>query len=358
MLAASCGLNTAPGTLGAMRLANIPRDMVVVGVDLGGTNMQIGVVNAEGKVVGRAKRKTKAHEGKDEVVRRLCEGVGRALDDARVPRERLLAVGVGAPSAVDFDKGLVLKAGNLGWENVPLREILSKELRVPVALDNDVNVAAWGEAQLGVARGRANMLAVWVGTGVGAGLVLGGGLWRGPRHTAGEIGQVILFPAGQPGFMTVEDICSRTGIVNAIRRLLPMHPDSMLHRLIAEKLAEREQEKLEKQEKGGERGIDAALGSSTIARAYEKDDELARKVVDRSAEFLGVAIANIVTMLSIDCVVLGGGVTEALGEAYVGRVRKSFDRAVFPSVLRKTDILASTLGDDAGMLGAAMLVGA
>jgi glucokinase len=139
--------------------------------------------------------------------------------------------------------------------------------------------------------------------------------------------------------MTVEDICSRTGIVNAIRRLLPMHPESVLHRLISEKSDET-----------------GSIGSSTIARAYEKDDELARKVVDKSAEFLGVAIANIVTMLSIDCVVLGGGVTEALGEPFVSRVRRSFDRTVFPSVLRKTDIVASSLNDDAGVFGAAMLV--
>jgi glucokinase len=96
--------------------------------------------------------------------------------------------------------------------------------------------------------------------------------------------------------------------------------------------------------------------SSMIARAYEKDDELVRKVVDRSAELLGGAIANLVTVLSIDCVVLGGGVTEALGEPYVARVRKGFDRVVFPSSLRRIDFLASTLNDDAGMLGAAMLV--
>lgn len=317
---------------------DFPKDGVVVGVDLGGTNMQIGVVSAEGRVIGRAKRKTKAHEGRDTVIRRLVEGVARALDDAKTPHDRLVAVGVGAPSAVDFEKGLVIKAGNLGWEDVPLRDILAREFRCPVALDNDVNVAAWGEAQLGVARGRPNTLAVWVGTGVGAGLVLDGRLWRGPRHTAGEIGHVVLFPAGQPGMMTVEDICSRTGIVNALRRLLPMHPESVLHRLIAEKADET-----------------GSIGSSTIARAYEKDDELARKVVDRSAEFLGIAIANIVTMLSIDCVVLGGGVTEALGEAYVSRVRRSFERTVFPNVLRKTEVLASALNDDAGMLGAAML---
>jgi glucokinase len=336
-----------------MRIAkDFPKDQVVVGVDLGGTNMQIGVIDAEGFIVGRCKRKTKAHEGRDTVIKRLVEGVWRAMEDAKRPREKLFGVGIGAPSAVDFERGVVIKAGNLGWEDVPLREILVREFardfarepgaREPnlrVALDNDVNVAAWGEAQLGAARGRPNTLAVWVGTGVGAGLVLDGKLWRGPRHTAGEIGHVILFPGGQPGFMTVEDICSRTGIVNALRRLLPMYPDSALHRLIAEKADET-----------------GSIGSSTIARAYEKDDELAHKVVDKSADFLGIAIANIVTMLSIDCVVLGGGVTEALGGAYVARVTKSFERAVFPAVLRKTTIVQSALNDDAGVYGAAMLV--
>ena len=98
------------------------------------------------------------------------------------------------------------------------------------------------------------------------------------------------------------------------------------------------------------------ISSSVIARAYERSDELTIRVVNKSAEFLGVAIANIVTMLSIDCVVLGGGVTEALGEAYATRVRRSFERTVFPAVLRKTEIVVSTLRDDAGVLGAAMLV--
>jgi len=323
-----------------MRISkDFPKDMVVVGVDLGGTNMQIGVVNAEGKVIGRCKRKTKSHEGRDEVIKRIVEGIQRALDEAKTPREKLFGVGIGAPAVVDFDKGTVVKAGNLGWEDVALRDILMQQLRVPVALDNDVNCAAWGEAQLGAARGRANVLAVWVGTGVGGGLVLDGAIWRGPKLTAGEIGYVVLFPGGQPGMMTVEDICSRTGIVNALKRLLPGHPDSALHRLIAEKADET-----------------GAIGSSTIAKAYALEDELTRKVVDKSAEFLGFAIANLVTMLSIDCVALGGGVTEALGEPYVARVRKSFERTVFPASLRKTEFVASALNDDAGMLGAAMLV--
>ncbi len=317
--------------------------LVVVGVDLGGTNMQIGVIDADGKIIGRCKRKTKAHEGRARVIERLCEGVSRALLDANVPRERLYGVGVGAPSVVDFDNGIVIKAGNLGWENVPLREILAKELNTTVALDNDVNVAAWGEVALGAARGKENVLAVWVGTGVGAGLILEGELWRGPRFTAGEIGHVVLFPGGQPGFMTVEDVCSRTGITNALRRLLPMYPDSLLHKLLAEK-------------KEDAAGFALGMGSSIIARAYESNDELCKRVVDKSAEFLGVAIANFLTMTSIDCVVLGGGVVEALGEPYVARVRRSFERTVFPAVLAKSEMLASRLNDDAGVLGAAMLL--
>lgn len=322
-----------------LRRFDIPREMVVAGVDLGGTNIQVGIVAADGRVLGRCKRKTKAHEGRDEVVRRVVDSIQRALDEARVPRDRLFAVGVGAPAVVDFEKGLVVKAGNLGWEDVPLRAILSERLRVPVALDNDANCAAWGEVQLGAARGRDHALAVWVGTGVGGGLVLGGQIWRGPRLTAGEIGYAVLFPSGQPGMMTVEDVCSRTGIVNALQRLLPAYPESALHRILAEKADE-----------------SGAISSSMIARAYEKDDELVRKVVDRSAELLGGAIANLVTVLSIDCVVLGGGVTEALGEPYVARVRKGFERSVFPPSLRRIDFVASTLNDDAGMLGAAMLV--
>ena len=334
-------------------LRELPKDMVVAGVDLGGTNMQIGVIDADGRVIGRCKRKTKSAEGRDEVVKRLVEGVWRALDDAKTPRDRLYAAGVGAPAVVDFEKGTVVKAGNLGWDDVPLRDLLAQQLRVPVALDNDVNCAAWGECQLGAARGRSDVLAVWVGTGVGGGLVLGGSVWRGPRLTAGEIGYMTLFPGGQPGMSTVEDVCSRTGLANALRRLMPGHPESTLHRLVAERIAERA---ILDKDRPTERAGDIALTSSMIAKAYEKGDELTRRVVDRSAELLGGAIANLVTVLSIDTVVLGGGVTEALGAAYVARVRKGYERSVFPPSLRRIEFVASTLNDDAGMLGAARLV--
>ena len=189
---------------------------LVAGIDLGGTNMSIGIVDPKGRIVGACKRKTKAHEGKDVVLDRIVEGLVRACAEAAIEPAELAAVGIGAPSAIDFDHGVVINAGNLGWKNVPLRDLLQQRLRVPVVVDNDVNVAAWGEATLGAGVGKGDLLAVWVGTGVGGGLVLNGGLWRGPLFTAGEIGQVILQPGGAPGHRTVEEFCSRTAIVRSM----------------------------------------------------------------------------------------------------------------------------------------------
>jgi predicted NBD/HSP70 family sugar kinase len=127
------------------------------------------------------------------------EGIERACGEAKLSLKDIAAVGVGAPSAVDWDKGLVIHAGNLGWKRVPLRDILAKKLDRPVVVDNDVNVAAFGESRVGAGKGRGDLMAVWVGTGIGGGFVLNGKLWRGPLHTAGEIGHVIMFPGAGPG---------------------------------------------------------------------------------------------------------------------------------------------------------------
>ena len=118
----------------------------MAGIDLGGTNMLVGVVDEKGRVVGRCKRKTKAGDGRESVLTRLVEAVDRACVEAKLERKDLAAVGIGAPSAIDVDRGVVLNAGNLGWKNVPLRDLLGKRTGLPVVVDNDVNVAALGEA--------------------------------------------------------------------------------------------------------------------------------------------------------------------------------------------------------------------
>ena len=199
---------------------------------------------------------------------------------------------------------------------MPLRDMLAEKLGRPIALDNDVNGAVWGEYHLGAGRGHDDLLGVWVGTGVGGGLVLDGRLHHGQFFTAGEIGHTVMNPTGGPGERTVEDLCSRT----AMKRVLG-----------------------------------ARVTTQQIAKAYTEGDPATCDVVNESAELLGIAIANWVTALRLGAVIIGGGITEALGVPYLVRIRESFDRDVFPDELRACELVITTLTADAGMLGAALL---
>jgi glucokinase len=147
---------------------------LVVGIDLGGTNMQIGVVDPSYKICARSKRKTKAAEGCEAVVQRIVEGVEEACQNAGIRAADLGGLGIGAPGAVDPKRGVVLEAVNLRWSDVPLCDILSKRLGIPVMLDNDVNVAVYGENRLGAGENARDLLGVWIGTGIGGGLILNG----------------------------------------------------------------------------------------------------------------------------------------------------------------------------------------
>ncbi len=313
------------------------RSGLVAGIDLGGTKVTFGVLNAEGKILAMDKRKTKAITGMEGVLDRVVDGLERTCKEAGSTLRDLDAVGIGAPSPVDFDEGVAIHAVNLGWKNVPLRKLLEDRLDLPVLVDNDVNVAAWGEFTAGAARGWSDALGVWVGTGIGGGIILGGKLWRGAFHTAGELGHMVLQPRGGLGRRTVEEHCSRLAMIRAMETLISSHPQSRM-RAVLPRTPE-----------------DGPIGSSTIAEAYRAGDELVLRVVDDAADLLGLAIANAVTLLSVRGVVLGGGVTDALGKPFVDRVRESFEWHVFPTTLRKCRVVAAELGDAAGIVGAAAL---
>jgi len=305
------------------------------GIDLGGTNMQIGVVSHDLKLLAPAKRKTKSEDGLDAIIARIVSGVQEACTTAAIKVSDLGGIGIGAPGAVDPYRGIVLEAVNLRWKDVPLAEILEKRLKVPVIVDNDVNVAVLGENALGAGQQSANILGVWVGTGVGGGLILNGKLFYGHFLSAGEIGHTILFPNNPKGNRSVEHNCSRTTVVDRIVRLIKSGQKSSLGDEIA--------------------GDYDNVKSRTVAKHYLADDKLVREVVDNAADLLGVAVANAVTLLSLERVVVGGGLTEAIGKPFVDRIHKAAKELVFPEACRKFDIVASKLEDNAGVFGAAML---
>ena len=191
-----------------------------IGIDLGGTNMQIGVISPDLKLLAPAKRKTKADEGLEGVLGRVVSGVQEACQTAGIRVTDLGGLGIGAPGAVDPYRGMVLEAVNLRWKNVALAELLEKRLKVPAIVDNDVNVAVYGENALGAGNKCANLMGVWVGTGVGGGLILDGKLFYGHFLSAGEIGHTILLPNNPKGNRSVEHNCSRTTVVDRIVRLI------------------------------------------------------------------------------------------------------------------------------------------
>jgi glucokinase len=307
----------------------------VVGVDLGGTNMQIGVVTQDRALVGESKRKTKADEGFDAILTRLVSGIEEACAAAKISLRDLSAVGIGAPGAVDPRSGVVVEAVNLRWNDVALSDILSKRLGIPVFLDNDVNVAVYGEYRMGAGAGSKYMLGVWVGTGIGGGLILNDQLYYGHFLTAGEIGHTIAMPGNQPGNRSLEHNCSRTAVVDRLVRLIKSNRKSILTKLTDGDLD--------------------AIKSKTIAEAYKRKDDLTVEVIEEAAALIGISIANCVTLLSLERVVLGGGLTEALGDPWVDLIKKQVRKIAFPDLCKKVDVVGSKLMDHAGVYGAAMI---
>ncbi len=311
-------------------------DAPAVGVDLGGTNIQIGIVAANGEVLSRAKRKTNAEEGLDAIVGRIVDGIYEACDDSSVAFSDIECVGVGAPGPIDPATGTVLEAVNLRWDNVPLADILRARLGRPVYLDNDVNVAVWGEYTHGAGRGARDLLGAWIGTGVGGGIILGGRLHYGHFFTAGEIGHMITEPGNAPGSRTLEQNCSRTAVVDRIQRLIRANHKSTILQYA----------------KGND---PEKIKSKSVAQAYAAGDELVVEVVDDMAVRLGTALGSFTTMLSLQRIVLGGGLTEAIGQPFVEKVAAAARRNVFPDACRAVEVVASRLEDNAGVVGAAMI---
>jgi glucokinase len=307
-----------------------------VGVDLGGTNIQAAIYDtSKEEIVIRDGTKTKATEGADAVLGRIEKITKKLIDKADLKADDISGLGIGAPGAIDFDHGLVLDAPNLGWNDFPLQKELSKRFPFDVVIDNDVNVGAWGEYKAGAGKGYDEQMAIFVGTGVGGGLIIHGKLYQGTGHTAGEIGHLIVGGRGTLGHRTVEDLASRTSMVRRIRHMIEYN-----HKTVVTELVD---------------GDLTRIRSKVIAQAFEQGDALTVEIVEDAARYIGMAIANVVTLLSLPCIVLGGGASEALGKPWLKLVRENFEDHVFPDKLKDTKIVLSELEDNAGPIGAALL---
>ncbi len=319
------------------------RSRTVVGVDLGGTSMMAAVVGEDGQVLGQAKTKTNAARGAADVIVRLSELVLNVVGSANLPRNAVAGVGLGVPGPLDPIAGIVHRCPNLGptWDELPLAKLLSDALALPVAIENDVKVGAMGEYTYGAGRGAQNLLAIFVGTGIGGGLILDGRLHAGTRFSAGEVGHMVLLAdgpvcgCGQRGH--AEALASRTAIERDVRAAI----------------------------RGGRASVLAAspgvpverpMTAGVIGSAWEQGDAVVVEAVQRSQFYLGLLVATCVNLIDPEVVVLGGGMTERLGEAYVAPVRAAArQHFVNQSDADRVRIVAAALGDLSGAMGAAVI---
>jgi len=318
----------------------------VVGVDLGGTKILAAVVDPKGTILGEAKQPTMPASGAEEIVDRMVKTVGQAIKEAGVPTKRVLAVGVGAPAPVDTQTGFVFHAPNIPMlRDFPLGESLGAALGKPVFVDNDVNVGTVGEHALGAGQGTHDMVGIFVGTGVGGGVIVGGRLRRGYRNSAGEVGHMVvgfqrqpnepICGCGRPGCL--EAYASRTAIERDIEAAIAAGRETIVAQLMDKRDKER-------------------ITSGVLADALEKGDALIVEIMERVTIYLSVLVASIVNFFDPEMIVFGGGVTEALGERLLEPIRREAPKWYIKEAdAEKMRIVAAQLGDYAGVLGAATI---
>jgi len=312
----------------------------VIGMDLGGTKILGAVVDPKGRIVSEAKTKTKSEGGPDAVIERIARTARQAARRAKIGWVDVGAVGIGAPGPVDPTTGVVYNPPNLpGWDEIRLGPRLSEALGVPVYVENDVNLGTLGEYTQGAGQGTVDMVGIFVGTGVGGGLILNGQLRSGFRHAAGELGHMIILAdgpvcgCGRRGCL--ESVASRTAIERDIQLGLAAGRESRITEWMGE---------------GG------GLTSRVLAQAVRQDDPLVTEIMSRAQWYLGLLTASVVNLVDPEIVVFGGGVAEALGEQFLAPIRVTARQYYIQQAgADRVRIVAAKLGDHAGVLGAAVL---
>ena len=320
----------------------MPSEELIAGIDLGGTKIQAALVDADGKIHASDRCKTLAEEGEDAVIGRIIELTDGLCRELGVSPKALRAIAVGVPGGVDDQAGIVDKAPNLGWTKVPLARRLSEALGTPrVVLDNDVRVAVLGEWAYGVGRGSRTMIGIFIGTGVGGGLVIDGKLHTGARGVAGELGHMVLEPGGPRCSCgrrgCVEALTSRTAIERELRARSKQGDKSRALRIMKKEDRPR-------------------LTSSVVERALQEGDELLEEVLADVQSHLGQAIGNLINLIDPEVVVIGGGIAERLGDRFVAPIREAaWKQALVQRGREAIRIEATQLRETAAPLGAAYL---
>lgn len=313
----------------------------IVGVDLGGTNIVVGLLPIQGgDVLGFRTQPTEGGRGAKFVVDRIVamveEAIAEVTSQAGTTRDAIAGVGIGSPGPLDRKTGTVINTPNLGWRNFPLRDLISNALRLPCTLDNDANCATYGEWWLGAGRGTQTLVGLTLGTGIGGGIVLNGEIYHGCSDVAGEIGHMTIDSNGRRckcgNYGCLEQYASGPAIAIRAVEGLETGEESMLTEMVNGKLED--------------------ITAATVYEATVLGDAYANEVMKDTAKFLGAGIASIINILNPEMVVIAGGVTRA-GDHLFEPLRAEVRKRAFRSAQECCRIVSGELPGTAGVVGAA-----
>ena len=315
----------------------------IVGVDLGGTSIKVGVVPYDGgNVLGMRSMPTNSDHGAKFVVDRMVEMIRGCMQDAAVeeniPEEGFIGIGLGSPGPLDRKTGTVIETPNLGWRNFPLRDLISNSIGLEAELDNDANCATIGEWWMGAGQGVKTLIGITLGTGIGGGIVLDGRVFHGAADVAGEVGHMTIDSTGRKckcgNYGCLEAYASGPAIAARAIEGLETGDTSLLPSLVNDDLSR--------------------ITAETVSEAIVAGDLYAKEVMRETAKFLGAGLANLINILNPGMVVISGGVTRA-GEHLFEPLRAQIRRRAFRHAEESCQIVSTTLDGKAGVIGAAYM---
>ncbi len=310
--------------------------MYWLGIDLGGTNIATGVVDENYNIIGRGKMKTNADRSVEEIVEDIVKATQMAIKDAGIDAKEILSMGVGVPGSFDPDTGVVTRAENLNFENVPLCPMLKDRTGYDFYIENDANAAAYGELLAGVGKGKKHMIAITLGTGVGGGIIIDGKIYSGATHAGGELGHTIMIHGGEPcpcgNAGCFEAYASASALIRQTKAAMLLNKDSAMWEIA---------------------GTLENVNGLTAFDAMRKGDKTGTDVVNQYIEYLSIGIYNMVNIFQPEVVCIGGGISKE-GDTLLTPIRKFVTDNCFAHG-EGTEIKIAELGNDAGIIGAALL---
>ena len=312
---------------------------IFVGIDLGGTNIKIGCFDSELKLICKTAVATEADMGPDAVIDKMAQTVEKLLDDSGLSLQDITAVGIGTPGPAKYSEGIIIKSTNMPkFKNVPICRMLNEKLGAAVVFDNDANVACWGEYVVGAGKGTGDdMVFFTLGTGIGGGVISNGKLVHGCDENAAELGHIIIYPDGR------RCNCGQKGCVEAYAS--------------ADATAKRATEAVEAGNESSLKKVLDEKGKITSKDVYEHlagGDELAKEITDGTAKALALTCISMLHITEPKRIVFAGGMIAA-GEPLLARIKDFFNEYIWSLKKEPVEICFATLGEDAGIIGAAAL---